>query len=111
MATIATAIDRGDEIRSEKVLAFDRVVHKARPWPHIVSPQFYTDGFADILLSWLESQQDWHLKEGMLFEQYELGFSRFTHCQEIAGLWDGAVLARLRNAVTRGIGTQVSGRV
>ena len=111
MSKAATAVDVADQILADDVLAFDKVVRKSAPYAHIVSLQFYTETFAETLLGWLESQQDWHLREGILFEQYELGFSRFTHCKEIEGLWDGAVLARLRDAVTRAIGTPVSGRI
>ena len=101
MSKPAAAVDVADRILADDVLAFDHVVRKTTPYAHIVSPRFYTETFAETLLGWLESRQDWHLKEGILFEHYELGFSRFTHCKEIEGLWDGAVLARLRDAVTR----------
>ena len=111
MSNPATSVDVIDRVLADEVLAFDRVVRKTVPYAHIVSPRFYTETFANTLLDWLESQQDWHLREGILFEQYELGFSRFTHCKEIAGLWDGAVLGRLRDAVTRAIGYPVSGRI
>ena len=111
MGNPATAIKVGDDIRANDILAFDEVVRKAEPYPHIVSPQFYTERFAERLLTWLEAEQDWRLKEGILFEQYELGFSHFTHCKEIQGLWDGAVLARLRDGVTRATGFPVSGRI
>ena len=111
MSKSAVAADVVERVAANDVLAFDHVVRKSAPYPHIVSPQFYTEAFAETLLDWLESQQDWHLKEGILFEQYELGFSRFTHCKEIEGLWDGAVLARLRDAVTPAIGQPVSGRI
>lgn len=111
MSNPALAADVVEQVGANDVLAFDDVVLKSAPYAHIVSPQFYTDAFARILLDWLEAQQDWHLKEGILFEQYELGFSRFTHCKEIEALWDGAVLARLRDAVTAAIGQPVSGRI
>jgi len=111
MSKPATAADVADHNLADDVLAFDRVVRKTSPYAHIVSPRFYTETFAETLLDWLESQQDWHLREGILFEQYELGFSRFTHCKEIEGLWDGAVLARLRDGVTSAMGTPVSGRI
>jgi hypothetical protein len=111
MSKLATTAGVVDHVLADDVLAFDKVVRKTAPYTHIVSPQFYTDTFAETLLGWLESEQDWHLREGILFEQYELGFSRFTHCKEIEGLWDGLVLARLRDAVTRAIGTPVSGQI
>jgi Rps23 Pro-64 3,4-dihydroxylase Tpa1-like proline 4-hydroxylase len=111
MSKSAVAADVVERVAANDVLAFDHVVRKSAPYPHIVSPRFYTEAFAETLLDWLESLQDWHLKEGILFEQYELGFSRFTHCKEIEGLWDGAVLARLRDAVTLAIGQPVSGRI
>jgi Rps23 Pro-64 3,4-dihydroxylase Tpa1-like proline 4-hydroxylase len=111
MSKSAVAADVVERVAANDVLAFDHVVRKTEPYAHIVSPRFYTEAFAGTLLDWLEAQQDWHLKEGILFEQYELGFSRFTHCKEIEGLWDGAVLARLRDAVTLAIGQPVSGRI
>jgi hypothetical protein len=111
MAIPTAAIEVGDDLLAEDVLAFDKVVRKTAPYPHIVSPQFYTEHFAETLLTWLEARQDWTLKEGMLFELYELGFSHFKHCTEIQGLWDGAVLARLRDEVTRAIGVPVSSRI
>jgi Rps23 Pro-64 3,4-dihydroxylase Tpa1-like proline 4-hydroxylase len=111
MSKPVTTVDVGDRSLADDVLAFDNVVRKTTPYAHIVSLRFYTETFAETLLGWLESQQDWHLREGILFEQYELGFSRFTHCKEIEGLWDGAILSRLRDAVTRAIGTPVSSRI
>jgi hypothetical protein len=101
-ATIEAAAD---------VLAFDNVVRKTAPYPHIVSPQFYTERFAETLLTWLESDPGWRLKEAALFQQYELGFSKFKHCTEIQGLWDGAVLARMRDRVSHAFGVPVSGRI
>jgi hypothetical protein len=111
MSKAAKTIDAADHFVADDVLAFDRVVRKSAPYDHFVSPQFYTETFEETLLGWLESRQDWNLKAGILFELYELGFSRFIHCKEIEELWDGAVLARLRDAVTRAIGTPVSSRI
>jgi Rps23 Pro-64 3,4-dihydroxylase Tpa1-like proline 4-hydroxylase len=111
MASSASALKAGGSVLADSVLAFEKVVRKTDPYTHIVSPQFFTDTFAEGLLGWLEAQQNWNLKEGILFEQYELGFSHFTHCGEIEGLWDGAVLARLRDGVTRAIGVPVSSRI
>jgi hypothetical protein len=111
MSKPAAVVDVGDRILADDVLAFDHVVRKTTPYAHIVSPRFYTETFAETLLGWLESRQDWHLKEGILYAHHELGFSRFTHCKEIEGLWDGAVLARLRDAATRAFGTPVSSRI
>jgi Rps23 Pro-64 3,4-dihydroxylase Tpa1-like proline 4-hydroxylase len=96
---------------ADDVLAFDNVVRRTEPYLHIVSPRFYTERFADTLLGWLETESNWALNESMRYEQYELGFSNFTHCGEIAGLWDGGVLARIRDGVARAIGFPVSGRI
>ena len=106
MASTAIAIEAADD-----VIDFGRVERKSAPYQHIVSPQFYSERFAETLLTWLESGADWRLKETILFEQYELGFSRFKHCAEIAGLWDGAVLARMRDQVSRAFAVPVSGRI
>jgi Rps23 Pro-64 3,4-dihydroxylase Tpa1-like proline 4-hydroxylase len=95
----------------DDVLAFENVVRKTDPYLHIVSPRFYTEKFADTLLGWLETESNWALNESMRYEQYELGFSRFTHCREIQGLWDGGVLARIRDGVTQAIGFPVSSRI
>jgi hypothetical protein len=106
MASAVAATEVGDE-----VLAFETVVRKTAPYPHIVSPRFYTERFAETLLAWLESGATWRLKETVLFAQYELGFTKFRHCTEIQGLWDPAVLAHLRDRATRAFGTPVSGRI
>lgn len=106
MANAATAIDVNDD-----VLAFGTVVRRTAPYLHIVSPRFYTEQFAETLLRWLESGATWRLKEAALFKQYELGFTHFKHCSEIEGLWDPGVLARLRDAVSKGFGVPVSGRI
>jgi Rps23 Pro-64 3,4-dihydroxylase Tpa1-like proline 4-hydroxylase len=98
------------EVRDD-VIAFDTVVRRNDPYPHIVSPRFYTEQFADILLGWLETESNWTLNESMRYEQYELGFSQFAHCTEIAGLWDGGVLAHIRDGVRRAIGFPVSSRI
>jgi hypothetical protein len=111
MASPATVVKTRGRSLADNVLAFDKVVRKSDPFAHIVSPRFYTEHFAETLLTWLEARQDWTLKEGMLFELYELGFSHFKHCPEIHGLWDGDVLARLRDEVTRAIGVPVSSRI
>src|SRR5258708_28543697 len=95
----------------DEVLSFENVVRRTDPYLHIVSPRFYTEQFADTLLGWLETESNWALNESMRYEQYELGFSRFTHCREIQGLWDGGVLARIRDGVTRAIGFPVSSRI
>jgi len=106
MTDSATAIETNDDI-----LAFGTVVRRTVPYLHIVSPQFYTELFAETLLRWLESGATWRLKEAPLFKQYELGFTHFKHCAEIEGLWDPGVLARLRDAVSKGFGVPVSGRI
>ena len=106
MASSATAIQIDDD-----VLAFETVVRKSDPYPHVVSPRFYTERFAESLLCWLESGADWSLKETALFKQYQLGFTHFRHCTEIRGLWDGAVLGRLRDAVSRAFGVPISNRI
>jgi hypothetical protein len=95
----------------EGVLAFEPVFRKTAPYPHFISPRFYTERFAETLLAWLESGADWRLKETPLFAQYELGFGKFRHCTEIQGLWDPAVLARLRDQAGRAFGVPVSGRI
>jgi hypothetical protein len=95
----------------DDVIAFDKVVRRTDPYLHIVSPRFYTEEFADTLLGWLETESNWTLNESMGYQQYELGFNRFTHCKEIAGLWDGSVLAHIRDGVRRAIGFPVSGRI
>ena len=96
---------------ADDVLSFDNVVRRTDPYLHIVSPRFYTERFAEALLGWLETESNWALNESMRYEQYELGFSQFTHCKEIEGLWDGGVLARIRDGVTRAIGFPVSSRI
>ena len=101
----------GDDIIAEKVIAFETVVRKNVPYPHIVSPQFYTERFAETLLTWLESEPTWRLKTTPHYEQYEFGFSEFKHCTAIQGLWHGAVLARMRDRVGRGFGIPVSSRI
>jgi hypothetical protein len=111
MSKSAAAIDVADQIPADDILAFDKVVRKTAPYDHIVSPRFYTETFAETLLGWLEARQDWHQRAGILFDLHELGFSHFRGCKEIEGIWDGAVLARLRDAVTRAIGTPVSSRI
>jgi hypothetical protein len=96
---------------ADDVLSFGKVARRTVPYPHIVSPRFYTERFAEILLTWLEFQPGWTLKEEILFQQYELGFSKFKQCTEIEGLWDGAVLARLRDQASQAFGVPVSGRI
>jgi hypothetical protein len=95
----------------DRVLAFETAVPRTAPFPHFVSPQFYTPSFADTLLTWLESKAAWQLKETVLFEQHQLGFSDFKHCREIQGLWDGTVLARMRDRVSNAFGVAVSSRI
>ena len=106
MVNAARVVEVADE-----VLAFDNVVRKTHPYLHVVSPRFYTPQFAGTLLDWLETESNWALNESMRYEQYELGFSAFTHCREIEGLWDPGVLARIRDNVTRAIGFPVSSRI
>ena len=101
----------GDNIIVDKVIAFETIVRKNVPYPHIVSPQFYTERFAETLLTWLESEPTWRLKATPHYAQYEFGFSEFKHCTEIQGLWDGAVLARVRDGVGRAFGIAVSSRI
>jgi hypothetical protein len=96
---------------ADDVLAFETVYRRTVPYPHFISPRFYTERFAEALLTWLESGAEWRLKETPLFAQYDLGFSRFKHCTEIQGLWDPAVLARLRDEAGRAYGVPVSGRI
>jgi hypothetical protein len=96
---------------AEDVLAFETVFRRTVPYPHFISPQFYTERFAETLLAWLELGADWRLKETPLYAQYELGFGKFRHCTEIQGLWDPAVLARLRDQASRAYGIPVSGRI
>jgi Rps23 Pro-64 3,4-dihydroxylase Tpa1-like proline 4-hydroxylase len=96
---------------ADDVLSFENVVRRTDPYLHVVSPRFYTERFAEILLGWLETESNWALNESMRYEQYELGFSQFTHCKEIQGLWDGGVLARIRDGVTQAIGFPVSSRI
>ncbi len=96
---------------ADDVLAFENVERRTDPYLHVVSPRFYTEPFAQTLLGWLETKSNWALNESMRYEQYELGFSHFTHCKEIQGLWDGGVLARIRDGVTRAIGFPVSSRI
>jgi hypothetical protein len=96
---------------ADDVLAFEPVYRRTDPYPHFVSPRFYTERFAATLLAWLESGADWRLKETPLFAQYDLGFSKFKHCAEIQDLWNPAVLARLRDEASRGFGVPVSGRI
>jgi hypothetical protein len=95
----------------DRALAFDKVVPRTEPFPHFVSPQFYTPSFADTLLTWLEAKADWQLKETVLFEQYQIGLTDFKHCEEIRSLWDGAVLARMRDQVSRAFGVPLSSRI
>ena len=106
MVSAASVMEVGDD-----VLSFENVVRRTDPYPHIVSPRFYTEQFADTLLGWLETESNWALNESMRYEQYELGFSGFTHCRDIQGLWDGGVLGRIRDGVTRAIGFPVSSRI
>ena len=96
---------------AEDVLAFETVYRRTVPYAHFMSPRFYTERFAETLLAWLEVGADWRLKETPLFAQYELGFGKFRHCTEIQGLWDPAVLARLRDQAGRAFGFPVSGRI
>jgi hypothetical protein len=110
MASSATA-KVGDNIIADKVIAFERVVRKNVPYPHIVSPQFYTERFAETLLAWLESEASWRLKDTPHYSQYEFGFSEFKHCAQIQGLWDGGVLARIRDRVEQAFGVPVSSRI
>ena len=98
------------EVRDD-VIVFDKVVRRTDPYLHILSPRFYTETFAETLLAWLENESHWSLNESMGYQQYELGFSRFTHCKEIAGLWDGRVLAHIRDGAHRAFGLPVSGRI
>ena len=73
----------------DDVLVFEDVVQRNDPYLHILSPRFYSDRFADTLLTWMENNQDWNHHDSLHYQQYELGFTRFTHCKEIEGLWDG----------------------
>jgi hypothetical protein len=95
----------------QNVIALDKAIPRTVPFLHFVSPQFYTEGFAETLLTWLETGADWQLKETTLFEQYQLGFNDFRHCREIAGLWDGAVLADFRDKASRAFGVKLSSRI
>jgi hypothetical protein len=97
--------------RGNNVLAFDKVIPRTAPFPHFVSARFYTEQFSNTLLTWLESYPDWELKETLLFEQYQLGFSKFKHCPEVQALSDGAVLARIMERVNRAFGVAVSSRI
>jgi Rps23 Pro-64 3,4-dihydroxylase Tpa1-like proline 4-hydroxylase len=106
MVNAARVIEVADD-----VLSFENVVRKTDPYLHVVSPRFYTEQFADTLLGWLETESNWALNESMRYEQYELGFSGFTNCRDIQGLWDGGVLRRIRDGVTRAIGFPVSSRI
>lgn len=106
MVSSTAAIEVADD-----VLAFETVFRRTVPYPHFISPRFYTEQFAETLLAWLESGTDWTLKETLLFAQYQLGFSRFRHYTQIQGLWDPAVLARLRDEAGRAFGVPVSGRI
>ena len=111
MTSPTTSIELHGVVRPVDVLAFDQVVPKTDPYAHIVSPRFYTKPFADKLLAWLESEPTWRLKDTIRYAQYEFGFSQFKHCKEIEGLWNGAVLARLRQEVIRASGVAVSNRM
>lgn len=93
------------------VLAFREARLRDEPFPHFVAPAFYTDAFAATLLAWLERTTAWQLKETLLFEQYQLGFADFRDEASIAGLWHGAVLARLRDAVAATFGVALSDRI
>jgi hypothetical protein len=96
---------------TDKVLAFDNVVARTTPFPHFVSPRFYAGEFSNALLSWLESTPAWNLKETALYAQYELGFGKVKDCPEIQAVSDGAVLARIRDEVSRAFGVSISGRI
>jgi hypothetical protein len=96
---------------TDKVLAFDKVVARTSPFPHFISPRFYAEEFSNALLSWLESTLAWNLKETALYAQYELGFSKVKDCPEIQAVSDGAVLARIRDEVSRAFGVAISGRI
>jgi hypothetical protein len=104
--TDSTALEIGQD-----VIALDTAFPRTTPFPHFVCPQFYTEKFAETLLTWLEAKADWQLKETILFEQYQLGFTDFKHCREIEGLWDGAVLARMRDRVSQAFGVELSSRI
>jgi hypothetical protein len=106
MTSPTVAVELDDE-----VVAFGNIVRKMAPYDHIVSPQFYTKRFAETLLTWLESETGWRLKETVLYKQYELGFTDFKDCREICGLWDASVLARLRDQVSRAFGFSASSRI
>lgn len=95
----------------DDVLVFENVVQRTDPYLHILSPQFYSEPFADTLLTWLENQTDWNLHDSLHYQQYELGFSRFAHCKEIQGLWDGNVLAGIRDRAARAFGVALSSRI
>jgi hypothetical protein len=111
MASPTTVIELDGVRRLDDVLAFGKVVRKVEPYPHIVSPGFYTEQFAETLLDWLESEPTWKLKDTIRYAQYEFGFSQFKHCKAIEGLWNGAGLARLRQEVARASGVAVSNRI
>ncbi len=95
----------------DDILVFDDVMQRNDPYLHILSPQFYSDRFADTLLTWMENNQDWNHHNSLHYQQYELGFTRFTHCKEIEGLWDGSVLAEIRDRASRAFGVPLSGRI
>jgi hypothetical protein len=109
--TIPATTKVGDDVIADNVIAFETVVRKNVPYPHIVSPRFYTERFAEILLTWLESEPTWRLKDTPHYAQYEFGFSEFKRCTQIQGLWDGAVLARMRDGVGRAFGIPVSSHI
>ena len=96
---------------SDKVLAFEYIVTRTSPFPHFISPRFYTEEFSNTLLSWLESTNAWNLKETALYAQYELGFSKVKDYPEIRTVSDGAVLARVRDEVSRVFNVPLSRRI
>jgi hypothetical protein len=95
---------------ASEVLAFDAAIPNGAPFPHFIASRFYTDDFAETLLQWLEAAT-WQLKETILFEQYQLGFSDFVHCSEIKGLWDATVLRRVRDTASRAFDAPLSDRI
>jgi hypothetical protein len=93
------------------VLSLDKMVPRTSPFPHFISPQFYTQEFSNSLLAWLETSSGWTLKETALYAQYELGFGKLRHNPEIQAASDGAMLARLRERVSRVFEVQLSRRI
>lgn len=93
------------------VLAFDGARVRDEPFPHFVAPRFYAPEFADTLLGWLENDAVWQLKQTRVYEQWQLGFNDFRHCEAIAGLFDAQVLRAVRDAVARSFGATLTDRV